>query len=1173
MGMLQNNFCTRVFTIWEFYAILFIKIIKEMIRLFNKRIVSGACALLMAFSVASGLPEGIFVSDTYSITAQALENDFNYSYNEDGTVMLRRYIGSSTDITIPAYINGNKVSEVEYCILENVKDSVKSLTIEADLRTVGSEFSSLPELEELTLPDSIETITSTAFSHCPKLRTVTIPEGVKEISSGAFSYSGLEEVSIPDTVTCIDSGAFSECTSLSKVNIDADSIEIGSNVFKNTPYMAELPSQNGMKFIGSTLVDGHDCKGDVVIPEGTTLVAYGAFNLNNDITSVSFPSSLTAIDNDAFYMCSGLKEVNIPGNVKRVGDYAFNYAGIEKLTIGNGTEELGARAFAFCRLLEDVTLPDSLTSMQKDTFEDTPWIDTVPSENGFKIFNGILYDATDATGDVTVPDGVRYISYIAFYKSKGITSLTIPEGITSFSLWFDTEPPLKTLDLPHSLEKLSLSYVPDDLVIKCYPDCLAYEEIGYSNHDRELKGVTTAGDFAYFEKADGTLTLYDYTGESKDVSVPEKIDGKTVTALGDFFLSFVPDIESVYVPNSVTQFGEQCIGYYKGNFNGSLRVYCNNHSPVKKYAYAQSFLADRTYFVDLDNIDRAPYLDEPAINITGKLSDAAFDYLQEIYIDKYPELGRRQLFGTEKDDEALKKLGDRITKNCKSETEKALAVQKWIQNNIDYDVNASAFPSDTIYTRKGNCYSIALLMQSILRLQGITAVVGEGWRADMTKFTQGEICSMDTGHAWLYAYIDGKWGMFDPLWLDDYLTQEKDSDYIANYFYVNTIEGINVSYDGLDPYYIGNGNARLYIDGHFFEYDDGDPSVTGSTNLTINNTEWLIKHNGSAYDKHDGIYYTGETRSLEDMAFGEIYTNGYLTYDNMDFMKANENGILTIDRVIDYDGHKCFADPDLLCLDGIDNYWVSYGLITVPFDYTGPIPVPLWIKEKIYPYSDSRKVIWETEDTDIIEIDENGSIISSHATDEHNLAHITVKVVSEDGSGLYADETIALYFSKEDRTELDTRDTCVINGEAVPVDVELKSASETLKAESVSVEVDGKSVSYSEGNVSTEELEDGEHKLTFSAPNFVPRTYTVEVKDGQLTEDFTPELHLIGDTTGDGKLNSADLLTAKSHIKGVSELEGYDLDCANVDGKSGLTSADLLKMKAHIKGVNKLWES
>ena len=103
-----------------------------------------------------------------------------------------------------------------------------------------------------------------------------------------------------------------------------------------------------------------------------------------------------------------------------------------------------------------------------------------------------------------------------------------------------------------------------------------------------------------------------------------------------------------------------------------------------------------------------------------------------------------------------------------------------------------------------------------------------------------------------------------------------------------------------------------------------------------------------------------------------------------------------------------------------------------------------------------------------------------------------------------------------------------------------------------------------------EDLEDGKYTALVSMTGFVSRTVEFNVTDGK-ADEVDAELHMTGDITGDGNLNASDLLKVKAHIKGVSTLEDYDYDCANIDENDKLNASDLLKMKAHIKGVSRLW--
>ena len=55
------------------------------------------------------------------------------------------------------------------------------------------------------------------------------------------------------------------------------------------------------------------------------------------------------------------------------------------------------------------------------------------ADTDFDIFDGYLINYTGPGGDVVIPDGVKYISDLTFYRCNNLTSVTIPESVTAIS--------------------------------------------------------------------------------------------------------------------------------------------------------------------------------------------------------------------------------------------------------------------------------------------------------------------------------------------------------------------------------------------------------------------------------------------------------------------------------------------------------------------------------------------------------------------------------------------------------------------------------------------------------------------------------------------------------------------------------------------------------------------
>ena len=99
--------------------------------------------------------------------------------------------------------------------------------------------------------------------------------------------------------------------------------------------------------------------------------------------------------------------------------------------IENGITSIGAYAFYDCSSLTDITIPGSVTSIGGNAFSDTPWLTNKQQDNPLVIVNGILIDGTTCSGEVTIPNDVISIGNCAFYNCTGLTSIIIPKNVTS----------------------------------------------------------------------------------------------------------------------------------------------------------------------------------------------------------------------------------------------------------------------------------------------------------------------------------------------------------------------------------------------------------------------------------------------------------------------------------------------------------------------------------------------------------------------------------------------------------------------------------------------------------------------------------------------------------------------------------------------------------------------
>ncbi len=83
-----------------------------------------------------------------------------------------------------------------------------------------------------------------------------------------------------------------------------------------------------------------------------------------------------------------------------------------------------------------------------------------------------------------------------------------------------------------------------------YAALLAFQFEGLSD--------SPAADFEY-DISDGTVTVTKYIGTAEKVRIPDTIDGKSVSALGDGAFLDQKNVKVLYIPDSVTAFGEDVL--------------------------------------------------------------------------------------------------------------------------------------------------------------------------------------------------------------------------------------------------------------------------------------------------------------------------------------------------------------------------------------------------------------------------------------------------------------------------------------------------------------------------------------------------------------------------------------------------------------------------------------
>ena len=90
------------------------------------------------------------------------------------------------------------------------------------------------------------------------------------------------------------------------------------------------------------------------------------------LESIAFEEGtlIEVIGDSAFYNCEKLKNVSIPDSVTTIEAYAFDYTAIESLLFGENSaiHSIASYAFGNCEALKTVSIPKTLTDIHSNAF-------------------------------------------------------------------------------------------------------------------------------------------------------------------------------------------------------------------------------------------------------------------------------------------------------------------------------------------------------------------------------------------------------------------------------------------------------------------------------------------------------------------------------------------------------------------------------------------------------------------------------------------------------------------------------------------------------------------------------------------------------------------------------------------------------------------------------------
>ena len=285
------------------------------------------------------------------------------------------------------------------------------------------------------------------------LQSIYIPSSVESVSSNAAMFStSLQLVTVEDGSQLVNIGreAFKKCTGLLRFTFNGTTLKMKSI---DPSAFSECTALQRVRWKGEstlTMIDDYafyrcSSLNHMEMPNAVVRIGKHAFRYNTSLTDVKLAKRLSMIDEYAFGEC-GFSHITLPDSIASAQAGAFiNNEHLETITIPADMEGIGAACFENCAVLDSVTFLTNIHTLTigNNAFNLCPalkrvniahldsWAETNfnnAKANPANTAHHIYKDGKEVL-DVVLPKGTLYVNNNAFNGCSYIKSVDMPSSI------------------------------------------------------------------------------------------------------------------------------------------------------------------------------------------------------------------------------------------------------------------------------------------------------------------------------------------------------------------------------------------------------------------------------------------------------------------------------------------------------------------------------------------------------------------------------------------------------------------------------------------------------------------------------------------------------------------------------------------------------------------------
>lgn len=424
----------------------------------TKVVISKDISYLSDYSFTDYFDDGYLNIESYEVE----EGNLNYAASDGILYKSTNGNAYAEVVKVPTLATSVQVKTVATAICKGAFYNCRNL---GNLQLVGvasngSQLTSIDsyafygcsEITDLQMPINLVSIGDYAFAECSKLDNLWYWNGVLKNNefqydeeSGALQYETDEPInytlSESGLLTYLGAHVFENCSSMSGLTLKGTFSTIPDYAFYGCTSLqyVDLSNLASLTEIGAYAFNGaYNLKGitgstnlTITIPSTVTKIGNNAFEDTEAVIFINIPASVTEIGNAAFADCDRLTKFNVDsGNTAYSNDddgVLYNKDQTELVQYPNGrtavgyevldtATKIGEYAFKHCTRIETVSIPDTTTAIGDYAFYNCPNLRSIVlSENsGLKTIGKYALENSGKINNIVVPASVTKIDETAF---------------------------------------------------------------------------------------------------------------------------------------------------------------------------------------------------------------------------------------------------------------------------------------------------------------------------------------------------------------------------------------------------------------------------------------------------------------------------------------------------------------------------------------------------------------------------------------------------------------------------------------------------------------------------------------------------------------------------------------------------------------------------------------